>query len=55
MFDSAPPEYYGNDSEMGESGKRLLKEERKAEEAGAFFAFALLIPSLSLPLRRKRC
>jgi pre-mRNA-splicing factor ISY1 len=40
MFDNAPPEYYGNEAELGQAGKRLLEEERKAEEAGSsHFAF----------------
>ncbi|GAA5871827.1 hypothetical protein JCM8547_003282 [Rhodosporidiobolus lusitaniae] len=57
MFDNAPPEYYGNDSEMGEAGKRLLEEERKAEEAAWEEAVDNLdgeiddIPSLPFPTR----
>ncbi|GAA5829147.1 hypothetical protein JCM11251_004140 [Rhodosporidiobolus azoricus] len=57
VFDSAPPEYYGNSAEEGEAGQRLLEEELKAEQAAWEEAVDNLdgeiddIPSLPFPTR----
>jgi len=34
LFDNATPEYYGDFAEKGESGKKLLEDELRAEKAG---------------------
>ncbi|GAA6006226.1 hypothetical protein JCM10207_000568 [Rhodosporidiobolus poonsookiae] len=57
LFDNAPAEYYGNGAEEGEEGRRLVEEERKAEEAAWEEAVDNLdgeidsIPALPLPQR----
>ncbi|GAA5908895.1 Isy1p [Sporobolomyces salmoneus] len=57
LFDNAAPEYYGDQAEQGESGKKLLEDELEAEKTAWEEAVENLegefeqLPSIPLPTR----